>query len=671
MGETESRPQEINALRARARGLYNKGNVWSAIEVQRKIVEDFADAASYDDKMLLALYLYTAGRYDDAIRQLLKNHEERPDDVETIVNLGVVQLKVGHLENGCTTLENALLSAPDNSNLHDALAKAYGSRDMPELARCHGERALQLKHADVTAAALSGGLAKRPLPAFRADTPKRNVIAFSLWGRDERYLSGAERNAGLVGDIYPGWSCRFYCDDTVPDRVSVRLLALGADLWFMPRPRALFEGLFWRFDVANDPQIDRFLVRDADSVINVRERLAVDEWLASDRSFHVMRDYFTHTELILAGLWGGVAGMLPALRPLYGALLGRPTKTRTLDQVFLREHVWPLIANDTLIHDSWFRVLGARDFPRQARLAPGRHLGQNAAVHHPTSNGMIRAHSAAKTLTRRRTYIFCVTPGRSGTRFLADLLRLNLVDADIHHERTGFQNFGIHTPDASHFTLFNSVGNVMEVRAFWRRKFAALRTGEGAIYAETSHFLAKAGLIENLPVLDPRATIHMVSLWRDLSDIVISLVNRFDFANSGFTWLFALDRRYPRKILEPLDWQKNQMVGAAIWYVHEMRVRATYYRLLADSMPNVRFHEARLEEIVQPEGALKLFEALELPLRHQKVRFPKKANETREWHLPQKERERIRELVGRFTFEPEARALDFFSCGRRLGSVNN
>jgi hypothetical protein len=52
-------------------------------------------------------------------------------------------------------------------------------------------------------------------------------------------------------------------------------------------------------------------VRDADSVLNLRERLAVDDWLASGRWFHIMRDWWSHTDLVLAGMWGGVAGVLP------------------------------------------------------------------------------------------------------------------------------------------------------------------------------------------------------------------------------------------------------------------------------------------------------------------------------------------------------------------------
>jgi hypothetical protein len=74
----------------------------------------------------------------------------------------------------------------------------------------------------------------------------------------------------------------------------------------------------------------------------------------------------------------------------------------------------------------------------------------------------------------RRNFIFSVSTGRSGTAYLAKLLAANLPDAEIHHERTGYQNFGVHTPDASHFTLFNSLGNVKNVQDYWAQKLSRI-----------------------------------------------------------------------------------------------------------------------------------------------------------------------------------------------------
>lgn len=68
----------------------------------------------------------------------------------------------------------------------------------------------------------------------------------------------------------------------------------------------------------DDPTIKRFLIRDADSIVSHREKAAVDAWLKSDKWFHLMRDNYSHTELILAGMWGGCTGIFIILKHISG-----------------------------------------------------------------------------------------------------------------------------------------------------------------------------------------------------------------------------------------------------------------------------------------------------------------------------------------------------------------
>jgi hypothetical protein len=169
-------------------------------------------------------------------------------------------------------------------------------------------------------------------------------------------------------------------DATVPEAVRTRLAACGAQAQMMTRKNP-FDGLFWRFLPINDGHTRHFLMRDADSVINVREKAAVDEWLASGKAFHVMRDWWTHTEVMLAGLWGGVGGVLPPLPALLKDFQSPALANWHVDQWFLRQMVWPTARQSCLIHDSNYRALGAKDFPPGSSLPPGHHVGQDASVH--------------------------------------------------------------------------------------------------------------------------------------------------------------------------------------------------------------------------------------------------------------------------------------------------
>jgi tetratricopeptide (TPR) repeat protein len=215
------------------------------------------------------------------------------------------------------------------------------------------------------------------LPLSKPLAYKSNVVCFSLWGAQEKYTFSAVLNAKLAPTIYPGWVARFYCDETVPSVILDALRDYGAEVVMIakdPRPNL---ALLWRFIACDDPMVGYFVCRDCDSVINTREKAAVDEWIASGEPFHVMRDHPEHAELIMAGMWGGVAGLLPDLSKAAVDYYERHVnRNRWVDQDFLRDRVWPAIKNYCLVHDDFYAMGGdARRFPEGAVLPPGQHVG--------------------------------------------------------------------------------------------------------------------------------------------------------------------------------------------------------------------------------------------------------------------------------------------------------
>ena len=50
-----------------------------------------------------------------------------------------------------------------------------------------------------------------------------------------------------------------------------------------------------------DDMVDTLMSRDSDSVIITREQDAVAEWLASNKTFHIMRDHPYHNLFFLGG----------------------------------------------------------------------------------------------------------------------------------------------------------------------------------------------------------------------------------------------------------------------------------------------------------------------------------------------------------------------------------
>ena len=286
-------------------------------------------------------------------------------------------LSLGRLEEVVVRSRQALASFGDGFLWHNVLATALGRLGQLEQSRGHGTRCLEYKDA-LTAGVPGRDLRGCPLPRFDPGRPESQIISFSLFGTDPKYGQGAVRNAEAAPFLYPGWTCRFHIDASVDPGVVEQLLHRGAQVIRMaPEWPAASHGTLWRFLVADDPGVRRWIVRDADSLLNLREATAVQEWLASDRHFHLMRDHFDHSELVLAGLWGGVHGALPPLQPLIGDFLAsRPgVLNRTADQELLREVLWPTIRSSVLMHDSQFNFGERRDFSPFATLPAGAHLG--------------------------------------------------------------------------------------------------------------------------------------------------------------------------------------------------------------------------------------------------------------------------------------------------------
>ena len=209
---------------------------------------------------------------------------------------------------------------------------------------------------------------------FSLKTKKKRIISFSLYGNDTAYWSGAIENAIMIDHVFSGWTGRFYCDKSIPKYVLEELLKRGAEVIIMPEQGG-FGGTMWRFFAANDNNIDYFIVRDADARLNSQDRVAVDDWIKSGKSFHIMRDHPGHAELIMGGLWGGKAGLLPNLVDVINKFY--PVKNKKfVDQIFLAEFVWPLIKDKSLIHDEFFQYgLTAKRFSQTGKMIFPHHIG--------------------------------------------------------------------------------------------------------------------------------------------------------------------------------------------------------------------------------------------------------------------------------------------------------
>lgn len=172
----------------------------------------------------------------------------------------------------------------------------------------------------------------------------------SVWGDDPRYIIGAKKQIELSKKYYPDWKVRIYTDnvDNFKGYDNVELEPI-ADLSY---------GMFWRFLPMFESEDNIVLVRDSDSRITIREKMCIDEWMESDKMFHTFKDHDAHYEFPIIGCSFGYKGSFgnDLLKVMINYM--NTNKFYLSDQFFLRDYIYPIIKDNTLLHsmrdDGWF-----------------------------------------------------------------------------------------------------------------------------------------------------------------------------------------------------------------------------------------------------------------------------------------------------------------------------
>ena len=190
-----------------------------------------------------------------------------------------------------------------------------------------------------------------------------NYISFSLYGNNKKYFTGAIANMNLIKLYYPSWQTVFYCDNNCPIEILSNLESLGARV-ITRQSNWHQNGMFWRFKAFEIPDADYVIIRDTDSRISYRESAAVNQWIVSNKSLHIMRDHPFHKAFIMGGMWGGKASdILPVLKSTEKELR-KFSSEYCEDQEFLKKYIYMRFRKNSTIHDSIYkREFSSRNFP--------------------------------------------------------------------------------------------------------------------------------------------------------------------------------------------------------------------------------------------------------------------------------------------------------------------
>jgi hypothetical protein len=173
----------------------------------------------------------------------------------------------------------------------------------------------------------------------------KKIVSYSLYNNRSKDVINAIINCLLLPKIYPDWTARFYIDDTIPKCIDSLLRTFtNVEIIMMPSHRGS-EAMLWRFLPAGE--LDTIMIsRDADSWVSVREKVCVDQWLAGNKNFHIIRDHCYHSQKIMGGMWGTRNCIIPNIKNKIEEF----SKNNTYDQGFLADKIYPNITHDLIVH---------------------------------------------------------------------------------------------------------------------------------------------------------------------------------------------------------------------------------------------------------------------------------------------------------------------------------
>lgn len=184
----------------------------------------------------------------------------------------------------------------------------------------------------------------------------KQVISFSLYGNDMRFLVGAIKNAELAQRFFPGFTVRYYYGRSVPRWVLSTLNIFPHVELIKVEDEENSISRTWRFMACLDTDVDVVLSRDVDARLSLREAEAHQEFLDSKFNFHIIRDHPTGHNYVIS------AGMFAMKTQAYGNLMHKMLLSHNFrdeymaDQNFLASAIYPQVSNDCLIHDEYYKI---------------------------------------------------------------------------------------------------------------------------------------------------------------------------------------------------------------------------------------------------------------------------------------------------------------------------
>ena len=111
----------------------------------------------------------------------------------------------------------------------------------------------------------------------------------------------------------------------------------------------------WRFEAIDNKDVEIMMSKDTDIRILPRKVKAVEEWINSDKIFHIMRDHLYYSSNILGGIFG--TRKIPEIND-WKIIMDNFKQEGNVwhEQEFLNNFIYPIIRNNCLVDANFYKI---------------------------------------------------------------------------------------------------------------------------------------------------------------------------------------------------------------------------------------------------------------------------------------------------------------------------
>jgi hypothetical protein len=168
------------------------------------------------------------------------------------------------------------------------------------------------------------------------------VFSFCIYGTEKNYYNGLLENIQIIREYFPEFTTYVYKGICDPEWKFEGVEVIETN-------KEGVINMLYRYLPLTFADIG--FIRDADSRITERDRWCISEFLKSDKLYHIIRDHYFHKEPIMGGIFGWK-------KPIEIDLNLSSTMNYSDDMTYLKNYLYPLVKQDSLVHTNIYGFAG-------------------------------------------------------------------------------------------------------------------------------------------------------------------------------------------------------------------------------------------------------------------------------------------------------------------------